>query len=278
MAAAVARGRTAGDDAAGLVGTARATWHAAHVTSTYDRADVAARIDATAIGPETTAADVRHLCAAALMHRVRGVCVRTDLLPTAVAEVAGSGLEIVGTAGFPDGAGPTETKVSEIEAAATAGAHEVDVVMHHRALRAGDEAEARADLDAVVRAAHDADLQVKVILETGALDSDLPEGGTGAPEGGLVEHACRLAVDAGADWVKTSTGSGPRGATPDDVRRLRAAVADRARIKAAGGIRAWDQAVALLDAGADAIGCSRFVALLEGAPRGRDGRASGRWG
>lgn len=245
------------------------------MTSTYDRADVAATIDATAIGPDTTAADVRHLCAAALLHRVRGVCVRTDLLPTAVAEVAGSGLEIVGIAGFPDGTTPTDAKVAEVEAVASAGAYEVDVVMRHRALRGGDEAGVRADLDAVVRAAHDAELGVKVVLETGALAGDPPESGASDGEGDLVERACRLALDAGADWVKTSTGFGPRGATPDDVRRLRAAVGDRAMVKAAGGIRTWEQAVMLLEAGADALGCSRFVALLEGAPRGEP---PGRWG
>jgi deoxyribose-phosphate aldolase len=112
-----------------------------------------------------------------------------------------------------------------------------------------------ADIRQVVEVAHRSDVEVKIILETGALD----------PE--LVERASRMCVEAGADWVKTSTGQGPRGATVEDVERIRAAIGDRARVKAAGGIRSWDDAVALLDAGADALGLSAFVAVLEGGGR-----------
>lgn len=205
--------------------------------------------------PGTTAAQVRDVCAAALLHDVRGVCIPLEHVEVAVSEVAGSGLEVVTVAGFPTGDDTTGAKRRQIDAAAAGGAHEVDVVMQHRLLAAGDEAAVSDELDAVVAAGHHRDLAVKVILETGAL----------TPE--LVERAAELCLDAGADWVKTSTGFGPRGATTDDVRRLREVVGDRVRVKAAGGIRTWDDATAMIAAGADAIGCTSFVEVLEGAPR-----------
>lgn len=220
------------------------------------RTSVAATIEATLLAPQATATDVRDLCVAALAHSVRGVCVAPVHVPVAAAELAGSGLEIVTVAGFPFGYEATAAKLAAVEAAAKAGAYEVDVVMAYGLLLGGEDQAVAADLAAVVARAHDAELAVKVVLETGHLTPD------------LVEVACVLAVEAGAEWVKTSTGFGPRGATVADVRRMRAAVSERARVKAAGGIRTWVDAVALLDAGADTLGCSAFVAVLEGAPRG----------
>lgn len=220
-----------------------------------NRLDVAAAIEATILGADVTETDVRHVCAAALMNQVRGVCVPLEHVRVANAELGGSGLAIVTVAGFPGGDDPTAAKLAEIEAAAEDGAYEVDVVIAHRRLVAGDVDAVRADLASVVQAAHGRDLDVKIILETGALDP------------GLIDLACELCVDAGADWVKTSTGFGPRGASTEDVRRMRAAVGEHARIKAAGGIGTWDDAVAMLAAGADAIGCSAFLAVLDGAPR-----------
>lgn len=232
----------------------------------YDRAAVASRIDAALLDPEVTAADVRHFAAAALVQQVRGVCVRPALVPVAAAEVAGSGLEIVTVVGFPDGTDPTGEKVAAVEAAADAGAYEVDVVMDHRTVAAGDRQRAASDLGAVVEAAHHADLGCKIIIEVGALDAR------------SVITACELAVAAGADFVKTSTGFGPRGATPDDVRRMRAAVGTAAGVKAAGGIRSFRQAVTLLEAGADVLGISAFVAVLDQAPRGSPSRKPGSGG
>ncbi|MDP8929062.1 MAG: deoxyribose-phosphate aldolase [Actinomycetota bacterium] len=225
-------------------------------TSPHTRASVAARIEATLLAPQATVMDVRDLCAAALAHGVRGVCVAPVHVPVAVAEVAGSGLEVVTVAGFPFGYDATAAKLAAVQAAAASGAHEVDVVMAYGRLLDGEEHEVAGELATLVSAAHTAGLAVKVILESGHL----------TPE--LAERGCALAVAAGAEWVKTSTGFGPRGATVDDVRRLREAAGQRARVKAAGGIRTWDDAVALLEAGADALGTSAFVAVLEGAPRG----------
>lgn len=221
----------------------------------YTRTTVAAAIEATALGPDTSTDDVRHLCAAALVHGVRGVCVPRQHVGVALSEVAGSGLEVVTVAGFPTGDDVTAAKVAQIDEAAAAGAHEVDVVIPYRRLGVSDEDGVREELETVVAAAHERQLAVKLIVETGALDPD------------RVVRAAELAVAAGADWVKTSTGFGPRGATAEDVVRLRDTVGGRARVKAAGGIRTWDDAVTLLEAGADALGCSRFVAVLDGAPR-----------
>lgn len=222
----------------------------------HTRTSVAARIEATLLAPQATVIEVRDLCAAALAHGVRGVCVAPVHVGVASAELAGSGIAVVSVAGFPTGACSTAAKVADIAAVAKAGADEVDVVIAHGLLRGGDEQAVAAELATLVSTAHTAGLAVKVILESGHL----------TPE--LVETGCALAVAAGADWVKTSTGFGPRGATVEDVRRLREAVGERVRVKAAGGIRTWDDAVALLDSGADALGTSTFVAVLEGAPRG----------
>lgn len=220
-----------------------------------NRREVAAAIEATILGPDVTETDVRHVCAAALVNQVRGACVPLEHVRVANAELGGSGIEIVTVAGFPGGDDPTAAKVEQVRTAAAEGAYEVDVVMAYRQLVAGDVEAVRADLAAVVHAADAEDLAVKIILETGTLDPD------------LIDLACELCVDAGADWVKTCTGYGPRGATTADVRRMRAAVGDRAQVKAAGGIRSWEDAVAMLEAGADAVGCSSFLAILDGAPR-----------
>ncbi|MFN2556698.1 MAG: deoxyribose-phosphate aldolase [Nitriliruptorales bacterium] len=228
---------------------------------THTRPSVAERIEATLLSPRTTAVDVRDLCAAALAHGVRGVCIPPVHVAAAAAELAGSGLEIVTVAAFPFGYDETAAKLAALQAAAEAGAHEIDVVMAHGRLLAGEEQVVAAELATLVSAAHTAGLVIKVILESGHL----------TPE--LVERACALAVAAGVDWMKTSTGFGPRGVTVADVRRLRKAVGKRAMVKAAGGIRTWEDAVALLDAGADALGTSAFVAVLDGAPRGWEGTA-----
>lgn len=214
---------------------------------------MAGRIEATLLAPQATAEDVAALCADAVERGVRGVCVASQYVALARRWVAGSGLRVVTVAGFPTGASLSAAKAAEVGAAAAAGADEVDVVCAFGLLRGGDAAGARADLAAVAAAARDAGVDAKIILETGWLSGE------------DIAVLCRWVVDAGAGWVKTSTGFGPRGASTDDVVRMRAAVGERARVKAAGGIRTFEQAVALLDAGADALGCSSPAAVLAGA-------------
>jgi deoxyribose-phosphate aldolase len=216
--------------------------------------DVAATVDLTLLHPEATAAQARALSRDAVRQATRGVCVSPVYVPLAVAEVAGSAVSVVTVAGFPGGASLTAGKVAELRAAAEGGARDVDAVLAYGRLLGGEDAAVGRDVEALAVAARDAGVTLKVILETGHL----------SPE--LVDRACRLCVDAGVGWVKTSTGFGPRGASVDDVRRMRAAVGGHAHVKAAGGIRTWDAAAALLDAGADALGCSSLTAVLDGAP------------
>lgn len=216
--------------------------------------DLAATVDLTLLRPEATAAQVRGLCADAVRLATRGVCVSPAYVPLALAEVAGSGVAVVTVAGFPGGASLTAGKVAELRAAAERGARDVDAVLAYGRLLGGEDEAVGCDVEALATAAREAGVTLKVILETGHL----------SPE--LVQQACRLCVEAGVGWVKTSTGFGPRGASVEDVRRMRAAVDGRAHVKAAGGIRTWDAATAMLDAGADALGCSSLSTVLDGAP------------
>jgi deoxyribose-phosphate aldolase len=221
------------------------------VSDTWTPLGVAARVEATLLAPHATSAQVRALSEDARARACRGVCVAGQYVGVARGVAAGSSLRVVAVAGFPFGTSALAAKVAEVRAVAEAGADEVDVVAPYGRLRGGEGQAVADELTVVVSAAHEAGLACKVICETGWLDA------------AQLRRLCELAVAAGADWVKTSTGFGPRGASVDDVRVMRAAVGADVRIKAAGGIRTFDQAVALLEAGADSLGCSRLDDVLE---------------
>jgi len=174
----------------------------------------------------------------------RALCVH----PCWVPHLRGARIPIVTVAGFPLGADRAEVKAKAAAMALEDGASEIDMVLNLGALKSNDLAAVAADVRAVRRAAAAGTL--KVILETGLLDRR---------EAG---EAARVAVAEGADFLKTSTGFGPRGATVDDVLLLRRF----GRVKAAGGIRTFAQASALVEAGADRLGASGSAAILEGAP------------
>jgi deoxyribose-phosphate aldolase len=160
---------------------------------------------------------------------------------------------VCSVAAFPLGYASTEAKANEAENLVKLGCLEVDVVINIAALNEGEHAFVRHDLEAVVQAvahASNGGGLVKVILETGYLDE------------ATIERGCALAVEAGADFVKTSTGFGPRGASVDDVRLMRAAVGPDIGVKAAGGIRDLDTALAMLDAGASRLGTSAGDLIL----------------
>jgi deoxyribose-phosphate aldolase len=230
-----------------------------------DRA-LAARIDHTLLRADAGEADVLALCDEAARHGFHAVCVNPAWVRTAAARVAAP-VRVCSVAGFPLGAGCPEIKAAEAARAIEDGAHEVDMVLAIgrllAALPAGgavDEAglERVADEIRIVGAAvHGARSSVppaervlKVILETALL---------GAPR---IARAARLAADAGADYVKTSTGLLGPGADVETVRALAAALQGRARIKASGGIRTRAQALALVQAGADRLGASASLALV----------------
>jgi deoxyribose-phosphate aldolase len=212
---------------------------------------IAALIDHTLLRPEATREDILKLCREAREYKFASVCVNSYWVPLAAAELAGSSVKVCTVIGFPLGATSTEAKAAETQAALQAGAHEIDMVQNIGALRSGDYAAVQADIAAVVDVAHKSGAIVKVILETALLDDDQKV------------VACQLAKQAGADFVKTSTGFGPSGATINDVQLMRRTVGPEMGVKASGGIRTLDDLKKMIDAGATRIGASSSVQIVE---------------
>lgn len=215
--------------------------------------DLAARIEHSVLAPEAGEAEVGAACAVARARRVRAVVVKPVHVALARRLLEGSGVRLVSVIGFPHGNARPEMKAAEVAAAVRDGADEVDVVLEIGALRDGRDAATLEELRAVVAAS--GGRPVKVILETAL----------------LADHekirACRLAVEAGAAYVKTSTGFSRGGATVADVALLRRSVGSGIGIKASGGIRTLADALALVEAGADLLGTSNTEAILDEAAR-----------
>jgi len=214
---------------------------------------VASLIDHTLLRPEATRADIVKLCGEARQYGFATVCINPYWVPLAASELAGSTVKVCTVAGFPLGATSTEAKVAEAAAALRAGAREIDMVINVGAMRSGDVDTVKLDIQAVTRVCHEAGAIVKVILETALLDD------------AQKTTACGLAQAVGADFVKTSTGFGPAGATVQDVVLMRHAVGPRMGVKAAGGIRTLDDFRAMVAAGANRIGASASVKIVEAA-------------
>ena len=214
---------------------------------------MAACIDHTLLRPETTAAEIRKLCGEARRYGFASVCVNPYWVTLAAAELRGGPVKVCAVVGFPLGANTTAVKVAETEAAVRAGAQEIDMVINIGELRGGNHDAVRQDVLAVVQAAHQGGALVKVILETALLDD------------GQKTDAARLARSAGADFVKTSTGFGPGGATEKDVALLRQAAGEGVGVKASGGIRTLEDFEKMAAAGATRIGTSSSVAIIESA-------------
>ncbi len=212
-------------------------------------AALAAVIDHTLLKPEATAADIERLCAQAVRFGFKAVCVNPWHLPLAVNSLRGCAPLPITVVGFPLGASQTLIKAREAGLAVEQGAAEVDMVLNIGALKGAELALVRQDVAEVVRAC--GPVPVKVILETCLL--------TDAEK----EQACCLAVDAGAAFVKTSTGFAVGGATEADVLLLRRVVGPGIGVKASGGIRTLADALRLLSAGADRLGASAGVQMLE---------------
>ncbi|HET9328344.1 MAG TPA: deoxyribose-phosphate aldolase [Candidatus Eisenbacteria bacterium] len=216
----------------------------------HPAAEIAGRIDHTMLDPLAVAEDVDRLCDEGVAWGFAAVCVNPVWVARCARRLRGSAVRVCSVAGFPLGAHLTEVKALEVRRAVEQGASEVDVVMLLSALQAGNLDQAREDLEEVVRAAFPA--SVKAILETGRLDP------------GRMVEAARTAMAAGATFVKTSTGFGP-GATVDGVRLLRETVGPKFGVKASGGIRTLEQALAMLTAGATRLGTSAGVMILKEA-------------
>jgi len=218
-------------------------------------ADLAKMIDHTILRPDATRADIIKLCAEAKQFGFATVCINPYWVSLAASELAGTAVKVCTVAGFPLGATSTESKVAESAAAIRAGAREVDMVMNVGVLRSGDWDAVKLDIQAVAKVCHDAGAILKVILENALLDD------------AQKTTACGLAQAAGADFVKTSTGFGPSGATAADVALMRRAVGPRTGVKAAGGIRTLEDFRAMVAAGANRIGASASVKIMEAARR-----------
>ena len=219
--------------------------------------DVAARIDHTALKPATTEAEIRQLCSEALEYTFASVCVNPTWVALAAEILADSPVRTCTVIGFPLGATLSAVKAYEASASIDAGAQEVDMVINVGLLKDGRYDAVREDIRGVVNAARSASgdrtrpVIVKVIIETALLTENEKR------------MACTLAVEAGADFVKTSTGFSGGGATVEDIRLMRQVVGPEMGVKASGGIRNAEAALALLDAGATRLGVSAGVTILQ---------------
>jgi deoxyribose-phosphate aldolase len=212
---------------------------------------IAALIDHTLLKPEATAADIHKVCAEARHYSFASVCVNPYWVRLVAGELAGSLVKVCSVVGFPLGASATEIKVAETVAAIRDGAQEIDMVLNIGELRGGNHGAVRDDIKAVVETAHSHGAIVKVILETALLNDEQKVA------------ACLLAKEAGADFVKTSTGFGPSGATAADVALMRRTVGPAIGVKASGGVRTLEDLQTMVVAGANRVGASASVKIVE---------------
>ncbi len=216
----------------------------------FDRS-IAAMIDHTLLKPDATDDDIRRLCDEARRYGFASVCVNPSKVALASRLLAGSPVKVCTVVGFPLGATTARVKAAETREAVENGADEIDMVINIGALKSGDYDTVKKDIEAVVKAA--GGRTVKVILETALLTDEEKKA------------ACRLAKEAGAHFVKTSTGFGPGGATLHDVALMRSVVGPEMGVKASGGVRDLETARKMVLAGATRIGASASVAIVRGA-------------
>ncbi|HEX9077739.1 MAG TPA: deoxyribose-phosphate aldolase [Anaerolineae bacterium] len=215
--------------------------------------DIVKFIDHTLLKPEATPAEIEKLCKEAKEYHFASVCVNPPYAKQCAQILRGTDVAVCVVVGFPLGAHTTETKVFETKQAIADGAAEIDMVINIGLLKAQQDRQVYGDIKAVVDAAHAANAIVKVIIEAALLTDDEKV------------RACQLSKDAGADFVKTSTGFGPGGATVHDVALMSRAVSGELGVKAAGGIRNYEQAQAMIQAGATRIGASAGVKIVQEA-------------
>lgn len=208
-------------------------------------------IDHTLLKPEATKEQITKLCEEARQYDFASVCVNTCYVPLAKQLLAGSDVKVCCVVGFPLGAMDTVSKAFEAKTAVENGAQEVDMVINIGALKDKDYDYVTKDIAAVVEASKLA--IVKVIIEACLLtDEEKVE-------------ACKCSMNAKAEFVKTSTGFSTHGATPEDVALMKKTVGDVCKVKAAGGVRSYDDAMKMIEAGADRLGCSAGIKVMEEA-------------
>jgi deoxyribose-phosphate aldolase len=212
---------------------------------------LAKTIDHSLLRPELDDDFIADGCRLAAEYDVASVCVRPTDVARAAALLAGSDVAVGTVVGFPHGSSTTAMKVFEARATLAAGASELDMVIDIGALKSGRDEDVRADIGAVVEVGHAAGAIVKVILENAYLTDDEKVRG------------CRLAEMAGGDFVKTSTGFAPGGATHADLALMRNAVSERVQVKAAGGVRTLDDLLAVMALGVTRIGATQTKPILD---------------
>ncbi len=215
--------------------------------------DWASLIDHTLLKPESSESDIKKLCDEAAKYGFASVCVNPTWVKKACEFLRGSGIPVCTVIGFPLGATLPDVKAYETRRAIFNGAKEVDMVINVGALKTGDDCAVEDDIRAVAEAAHDSGVLCKVIIETALLTDEEKV------------RACLAAKNAGADFVKTSTGFSTGGATVDDVNLMRRTVGSELGVKASGGVKGIDDARAMFEAGATRIGASVGVKIAQEA-------------
>jgi len=216
-------------------------------------AQIAKMIDHTQLKPDAGERSFRELCAEAMEYGFASVCVQPSWVATCTELLRDTDVDVCAVAGFPQGMNATSTKAIEAERAIDDGASEIDMVIHVGRLKDGDYAYVAEDIATVAESCHKNGALLKTIIETCLLTDE---------EKAI---ACALAVSAGADFVKTSTGFNGPGASTSDVALMRHIVGPDIGVKAAGGIRTYDDFVAMVQAGASRIGASAGVQIVQGA-------------
>ena len=206
-------------------------------------------IEHTNLSPTLTIKDIDHLVAVAKQHHFLGVCVPPFWVKRAKREIGDHQILLVTVAGFPLGYSMTETKLEEIKSAIDNGADEVDVVWNISSFKSGNPW-TKIEIAKCSKLAHDHQKALKVIIETAYLSND------------EIVEACKIGVDAGADFVKTSTGFAPSGAKVEHIQLMKKSVPGGVGIKASGGIKTKEQAIQLIEAGADRLGTSSGIAIV----------------
>ncbi len=216
-----------------------------------NKKDLARMIDHTSLKPEATEKEIEKLCKEALEYNFASVCVNPAMVEKAHSILRGSNVKVCTVIGFPLGATTTEVKAFETEDVIKKGATEVDMVINVGKLKEGNLEYIKKDIEAVVNAAKEKAL-TKVIIETCLLTDEEKI------------TACKLSKEAGADFVKTSTGFSTGGATASDIKLMRETVGDELGVKASGGVRTLEDAMTMIENGANRIGASASVAICEG--------------
>lgn len=211
--------------------------------------NLASKIDHTLLKPEATIEQIHQLCHEAIEHKFFSVCVHGSFVQMAATALKGTGIKTVAVVGFPTGASSTESKVFETLDAINNGAGEIDMVLHIGKLKSGLLEDVFQDILSVVGQADQ--IPVKVIIETSSLTLEEKI------------QACLLSQIAGATFVKTSTGFSSAGATVADIELMREVIGPNMGIKASGGIKDLQTALQMIEAGADRLGCSASVSILQ---------------